>query len=124
MKYKGETFRIWEYGVFVLLTAAALVLCVSIGSVSIPFSHTVRVIWNTICKIPIPEEIINPSIISSVRLPRVLCAGLIGASLSLCGGAMQGLLKNPLADGSTLGVSSGASLGAVIAIIYYFTFMH
>jgi len=43
---------------------------------------------------------------------------LTGAALSLCGGAMQGLLRNPLADGSTLGVSSGASLGAVIAIAF------
>ncbi|HPR40577.1 MAG TPA: iron ABC transporter permease, partial [Oscillospiraceae bacterium] len=49
------------------------------------------------------------------------CVALVGASLSLCGGAMQGLLKNPLADGSTLGVSSGASLGAVIAIAFGIT---
>ncbi len=59
-----------------------------------------------------------PSIILSVRLPRVICVALTGASLSICGGAMQGLLRNPLADGSTLGVSSGASLGAVIAIAF------
>ena len=52
-----------------------------------------------------------------MRLPRVLCVALTGASLSLCGAAMQGLLRNPLADGSTLGVSSGASLGAVLAIV-------
>jgi iron complex transport system permease protein len=53
-----------------------------------------------------------------VRLPRVLCVALSGAALSLCGAAMQGLLRNPLADGSTLGVSSGASLGAVLAIAF------
>jgi iron complex transport system permease protein len=58
------------------------------------------------------------SIILTVRLPRVLCAALVGASLSLCGAAMQGLLRNPLADGSTIGVSSGASLGAVVAIAF------
>jgi iron complex transport system permease protein len=43
---------------------------------------------------------------------------MVGGSLALCGGAMQGLLRNPLADGSTLGVSSAASLGAVIAIAF------
>ena len=53
-----------------------------------------------------------------MRLPRVVCVALTGASLSLCGAAMQGLLKNPLADGSTLGVSGGASLGAVLAIAF------
>ena len=46
------------------------------------------------------------------------CVALTGAALSLAGAAMQGLLKNPLADGSTLGVSSGASLGAVCAIAF------
>ena len=68
--------------------------------------------------IPIPETIASPSIILSVRLPRVICVALTGASLSLCGGAMQGLLRNPLADGSTLGVSSGAALGAAFAIAF------
>lgn len=55
--------------------------------------------------------------IFDVRLPRVICVALIGAMLSISGAAMQGLLRNPLADGTTLGVSSGASLGAVISII-------
>jgi iron complex transport system permease protein len=71
---------------------------------------------NTILSLPIEEG--PQSIIAFVRLPRVLCVALVGAALSLCGGAMQGLLRNPLADGSTLGVSSGASLGAVIAIAF------
>ncbi|MEI3424908.1 MAG: iron chelate uptake ABC transporter family permease subunit [Christensenellales bacterium] len=48
-----------------------------------------------------PKEL-PASIILTVRLPRVLCVALTGASLSLCGAAMQGLLKNPLADGSRL----------------------
>jgi iron complex transport system permease protein len=56
------------------------------------------------------------NIIKNVRVPRVTCVALIGASLSLCGASMQGMLKNPLADGSTLGVSSAAALGAVLAI--------
>ena len=59
----------------------------------------------------------HKSIILSIRLPRVLSAALSGAALALCGGAMQGLLRNPLADGSTLGVSSGGALGAALAIV-------
>ena len=58
------------------------------------------------------------SILLKIRLPRVLCTALTGACLSLCGAAMQGLLKNPLADGSTLGVSSGAALGAAVSIAF------
>lgn len=57
------------------------------------------------------------SIIWNVRMPRVFGVALTGAALSVGGCAMQGLLKNPLADGSTLGVSSGSSLGAVLAIV-------
>lgn len=97
-----------------------MVMCVCAGSVSIPVRDTLTAIWNTIWGQPIPAGV-SQSVIVFVRLPRVLCVALVGASLSLCGGAMQGLLRNPLADGSTLGVSSGASLGAVLAIAFGIT---
>ncbi len=103
---------------YVGLAAAALfaaLVCMSLGSVRIPLSETVSCVWCALTKRPFPDEAIG-AILLSVRIPRVLCAALTGASLSLCGAAMQGLLRNPLADGSTLGVSAGASLGAVIAI--------
>ncbi len=51
-----------------------------------------------------------------LRLPRVLMAGLVGASLAMVGAALQALFRNPLADPFTLGVSGGASFGASIAI--------
>ncbi len=110
-----EGFRAYEYAIFTAVTLAAAVICVSLGSVSVPLTDTFTAVWNAIFGIPIPEGI-AASVILSVRLPRVLCVALTGAALSLCGAAMQGLLKNPLADGSTLGVSSGASLGAVLSL--------
>jgi len=58
------------------------------------------------------------SIILDVRLPRMIIALFAGASLALCGLVMQGMFRNPLASPSVLGVSSGASLGAVIAIYF------
>lgn len=57
-------------------------------------------------------------IIWEIRFSRVLLAFFVGASLSLAGAAFQGLLQNPLADPYTIGVSSGASLGAVIIIFF------
>ena len=102
---------------FAAVTTATMVLCICLGSVTIPFSDTVMVLWRSLLGQEIPREITAGSIILSVRLPRVLCVALTGASLSVCGAAVQGLLKNPLADGSTLGVSSGASLGATLAIV-------
>ena len=121
MKQKPEHFRISEYLLFTLITIAALCLCICVGSVSIPLKDTITVIRNAIAHQPQPEGL-AVSIILSVRLPRVLCVALSGAALSLAGTCMQGLLKNPLADGSTLGVSSGASLGAVLAIAFGITF--
>ena len=108
---------------YALLTAGlllAMILCVCVGSVPVSLSDTVTAVWNALWGLPIPQTIAK-NIILNVRLPRVLCVALSGASLSLCGAAMQGLLRNPLADGSTMGVSSGAALGAVIAMAAGFT---
>ncbi|MFK7976140.1 MAG: FecCD family ABC transporter permease [Halioglobus sp.] len=60
----------------------------------------------------------NGLILFSIRLPRVLLAGIIGVSLAVCGTAMQGLFRNPLADPSLIGVSSGASAGASLMIVF------
>ncbi|MGE0046676.1 MAG: FecCD family ABC transporter permease [Hyphomonadaceae bacterium] len=60
-------------------------------------------------------------IVWAIRVPRALCAALVGASLGLCGAALQGLLRNPLADAGVLGVSGFASLGAVVAFAYGLT---
>jgi len=86
---------------FITATFLTFTLCVCVGSVSIPI-----------------KELFSSIIIIQVRLPRVLCVAFTGAALSLCGCAMQGLLRNPLAEGSTLGVSSGAALGAVLSMAF------
>jgi iron complex transport system permease protein len=56
------------------------------------------------------------------RLPRVLAAALVGAALAAAGVVFQALLRNPLATPDTLGVSSGAALGAMLAITFHFDF--
>ncbi len=114
---KREGFSPAVYLLFFIMTAAALLICVSAGSVSVPIKDTAAAIWSFILAQPVPSGL-SRSIILNVRLPRVICAALIGASLSLCGAVMQGLLRNPLADGSTLGISSGASIGAVLALAF------
>lgn len=65
-------------------------------------------------EVPKNEEMI----IWNIRLPRVVLAFCVGASLALAGAAFQGLLRNPLADPYTIGVSSGASLGAVLVLFF------
>ncbi|MDR0396309.1 MAG: iron ABC transporter permease [Oscillospiraceae bacterium] len=117
MRDRTESFRAYEYAAFILAAFAVMLLCVCVGSVRVRAADALAVIWGSIWNLPLPEGVSRP-IIMSVRLPRVLCVALSGASLSLCGAAMQGLLRNPLADGSTMGVSAGASLGAVIALAF------
>ena len=120
MRSRSDRFSFIELLIFAAVAFAVLCLCVCIGSVSISLADTLSVLWDGVkyqagWTSAAPEGL-QASIILSVRLPRVLCVAMTGAALALAGGAMQGLLKNPLADGSTLGVSSGAALGAVIAI--------
>ncbi|MDR0285480.1 MAG: iron ABC transporter permease [Propionibacteriaceae bacterium] len=102
---------------FPLVTLVVMLVAIAVGSVNIPLAGTVDVLWNALTRQPQPDPM-AASIIVTTRLPRVLCAALVGAALSIGGASMQGLLKNPLADGTTLGVSSGASLGAVIALAF------
>ena len=117
MKNRTERFAWQIYTLFTVALVAVMLMCICIGSVSIPLKNTLTAIWNTIWGLEIPMGI-SKNIILNVRLPSVNNVALVGASLSLCGAAMQGLLRNPLADGSPLGVSSGASLGAVIALAF------
>ena len=115
MRKKGFTLASHLFCLLILL--AVLLMCVCMGSVSIPLRDTLSVFWNALFGNTVQGSTYR-SILLSIRLPRVLCVALCGASLSLSGAAMQGLLRNPLADGSTLGVSSGASLGAVLALAF------
>lgn len=109
---RSERFGAGAYLLLCGLLVAALLFCIALGSVPVAVGDVVRAIFRG------DTAASTQAIVVSVRLPRVLCTALCGAALALCGAAMQGLLKNPLADGSTLGVSSGASLGAVIAIAF------
>lgn len=99
---------ITAYLVSLLLLAGAVVLGVTVGTVAI----SPAVLWN-----PASDEA-AANILWNIRMPRVVLAGLVGAALAIAGAAFQGLLKNPLADPYTLGVSSGASVGAVMTLFF------
>lgn len=114
---RAAGFSAAAYLLFAAALCAALLLCVCAGSVPVPPGETFRALFAALSGAG-GEGIGSYAIVVTLRLPRVLCVALSGASLSLCGGAMQGLLRNPLADGSTLGVSSGAALGAAVAIAF------
>jgi len=105
------------------VTILALILSVLVGSVSINSAWIGEILVNRITGREIFErtwENGTESIIWTIRFPRVLMAFLVGAGLSLSGILMQALTKNALADPYVLGISSGASAGAVAVIMYGF----
>ncbi|WML31588.1 iron ABC transporter permease [Neobacillus sp. OS1-32] len=107
-------------GIFLLL---AILLGIAIGTVSVPIPIIIKIITGNLFG-TLRAEHIDPmysSIVMNIRLPRVILSGLVGASLAIAGAAFQGLLRNPLADPYTLGVSSGASVGAVITLFFNLT---
>ncbi|MBS3983914.1 MAG: iron chelate uptake ABC transporter family permease subunit [Dethiobacter sp.] len=107
---------------FASLSAALLltvILATAIGAVAIPAGVTLRIFLSQLGMSWLETGDIarnTEAIVLSLRLPRVILGVLIGASLALAGSTFQGLLRNPLADPFTIGVSSGAATGATIAI--------
>ncbi|MGD7052334.1 MULTISPECIES: FecCD family ABC transporter permease [Bacillaceae] len=93
------------------------------SSVSIPIPTILHILTeNTLGMGWLPDIPKNEEmIIWNIRFPRVLLAMFVGASLALAGAAFQGLLRNPLADPYTIGVSSGAALGAVAVLFFNIT---
>lgn len=106
-----------DYAILSACMVLIFLLCVCVGSVSLPPGDIAEALHSALTGAPLPRSVTSP-ILLMVRLPRVICVALIGAALALCGATMQGLLRNPLADGMTLGVSSGASLGAILSIAF------
>jgi iron complex transport system permease protein len=104
-------------GSFLLLS---ILLGISIGTVSVPIFTIIQIMVSKLFGVFSLDQIdpMFSSIVLNIRLPRVILAGLVGASLAIAGAAFQGLLRNPLADPYTLGVSSGASVGAVVTLFF------
>lgn len=94
----------------------SIIFSITVGAVSIPFGKTVDTLINFFLSNPLNDDP-TTNIIINFRFPRAIMAVLIGAGLSLGGVIMQAVTKNNLADPYILGISSGASAGAVIAIV-------
>lgn len=102
-----------------ILSVVIVILCMSVGSVSVPVKEGMTIVFRKITGTAIPDSV-NPSLISilwEIRMPRTLCAFFVGAALSASGAVMQSVLQNPLASSYTMGVSAGATLGVAILIV-------
>ena len=111
------------YGLLLLLVLFLVIICsATFGSADLSVLDSLRIIA---ARMPIVGNCIDSSnieevylkIVWNVRMPRIILAGLTGCGLSIVGATFQGLFKNPLADPHILGVSSGAAVGATIAML-------
>lgn len=97
----------------ILLLILVFALSLSIGAIPISFKELWYVLFTSQS-----DASQNSLVIWQIRMPRTLLGVMAGAVLAICGVAMQGLFRNPLADPGLIGVSSGAALGAGIAIVF------
>lgn len=101
-------------GAVVVLFCLAL-LSLRAGAVEVPWSDFFALISGREAGDPILQTVLY-----ELRLPRVLFAIIVGGALALSGAVMQALFRNPLAEPTLIGISSGASLGAVTALLFGF----
>lgn len=112
----GQARAVWlALGLLVALLVA-LTAAVALGATDIAPAEVWSVVFRRLGGEP-PRPGTDDLIVWQLRVPRALLAALVGAGLGLVGTATQALVRNPLADPYLLGISNGASLGAVAAIV-------
>ncbi|MDX0775023.1 iron chelate uptake ABC transporter family permease subunit [Sinorhizobium medicae] len=104
--------RIFAFGLFALLLALLSLWSLTIGTTAIPLGDALRAI--------ISEGTSHQDVvISTIRLPRVLTAIIVGSTLGVAGALMQAVTNNPLASPDLLGISAGAAFAVVISIVFF-----
>lgn len=119
MKKKFSWIRLTE---LILLLFVMIVVAITVGSADLSVVDSLKILLN---KIPVIGDFIDvtgvastyETIVWNVRLPRILTAAMVGGALAVVGATFQGVFQNSLADPHILGVSSGAALGATIAML-------
>ncbi|AGT90967.1 iron chelate uptake ABC transporter family permease subunit [Rhodococcus erythropolis] len=106
---------LWVIGVVTLAGSAAV--AITLGPAGLSVGEVASIVIGHLGGTAADVTPIRDGIVWDLRLPRTLLAALCGAGLGLCGAIMQSLLRNPLADPFVLGISSGASTGAVLIVI-------
>jgi iron complex transport system permease protein len=111
--------RVYAVVALIILLIAITLIVAAIGSTEIPFTTIYQILLERIPFIHIdPTWAMSSEIIlMSIRLPRIILAGLVGAALAVAGTTYQGLFRNPLADPYLIGVAQGAGLGAVLGFL-------
>jgi len=104
--------------VLVPLLVLITVISLTVGAETVPLGDLARVLTTPTLPADASDELaLTHTVVWALRVPRTLVALLFGATLAVAGAALQGLVRNPLADPGLLGVSSGGAVGAALAIV-------
>jgi iron complex transport system permease protein len=104
-------------GVLAIILFVVVVIALKLGAVQVSLYGLGRDLIRVMLRQSSAISTDYGMIVLDIRLPRILLAIVVGASLSVAGTSFQALLRNPLADPYVLGVSSGAAVGAIVALI-------
>ena len=121
-KYKRYKRRFAALGI---ACAAVFFASFVIGRYGVPLGTVLRILGAKLAQVvsfgalqmPMTWTAAEESVVLNIRLPRVLCAALVGAALSAAGAAYQGMFRNPMVSPDLLGASTGAGFGAALAIL-------
>jgi iron complex transport system permease protein len=112
---RGVRWTLWAAGLALL--ALSIAVAITIGPADLSVGDVFSVVGQHLGLGDAGVSRIRDGIVWELRLPRTLLAAVCGAGLAICGAIMQSLLRNPLADPFVLGISSGASTGAVMVVV-------
>lgn len=105
--------------VLLFILAISAVLSLVVGAMDLPALESLSSVIDAVFGSEFSSlETYQKVVVVEIRLPRLVLAILVGAMLAQCGAVMQGLFRNPLADPGVIGVSSGAAVGAIVAIVW------
>ena len=108
-----------------LLFAAVFLLSFVMGRYSVPLGTTLRILWSRLAQLCTFGRAVvaqtwtetEGAVVLNIRLPRIICAVLVGAALSTAGASYQGMFRNPMVSPDLMGASTGAGFGAALAIL-------
>lgn len=106
---------------FLCLLVCGIVLAVCAGKYSVSPQESIQILARRLFGLPCALPEMTQNVVMGLRVPRILASVVVGAALSMSGAAYQGIFKNPLVSPEFLGVSSGASIGAALAILLSLT---
>ncbi len=124
--FRGKPAYVVAIILLLIALPVSILIAVTFGTMKLPVSNVYTVIryelGNLLFRQPIPADWASGTplhdVVWLIRLPRLILAAAVGASLAVSGVVMQAIVKNPLADPYVLGISSGASLGATLAVLF------